>query len=48
MRDVEKVIFKKYLEFVVSVIVILVQGLIWRYVDFKSSTSNNAFLLKVF
>ena len=48
MRDVEKVIFKKYLEFVGSVIVILVQGLIWRYVDFKSSTSNNAFLLKVF
>ena len=43
MRDMEKVIFKGYAEFVAYVIVILVQDLIWRYV--KSSTSNNAFLL---
>ena len=47
MRDMEKVIFEKYVEFVASVIVILVQDLIWRYVDFKSSSSNKAFLLKV-
>ena len=39
MRDMEKVIFEKYVEFVASVIVILVQDLIWRYVDLKSCTS---------
>ena len=48
MRDMEKVIFKKYVESVASVFVILVQDLIGRYVDFKSSSSNKAFLLKGF
>ena len=46
MRDMEKVIFEEYVEFVASVI--FVQHLIWRHMDFKSSTSNNAFLLKLF
>ena len=48
MRDMEKVIFKKHMEFVASVIVILVQDLIWRYVDFKSSSSNKACLFQSF
>ena len=49
MDEMEKVIFKKkYVDFVAFTIVIRVQDPIWRYVDLKSSTSNNAFLLKVF
>ena len=42
MREMEKVIFKKkYVDFMIG---ILVQDPIWRYVDLKSCTSNNAFL----
>ena len=40
MRDMEKVIFKKYVKLFASVIVILVQDPIWRYVDLKGSPTK--------